>query len=155
MSVKSNGLSRSKKIRQRKAGRTKSKHDVPSRQPIGKPFNAGIRKQAESVASQYQIILENEDGRWYGRGLELPHVFGHATTPQKCIQATRSAMAAAVAYLLERSRRLPSPARAGRRTQQVNVRLTAEEKAVLESIARRKGFQGLSDYLRAAALEST
>ena len=48
-----------------------------------------------------------------------------------------------------------SPARMGRRTQQVNVRLTAAEKAALEIIARRKGFQGLSDYLRAAALEAT
>jgi len=36
----------------------------------------------------------------------------------------------------------------------VNVRLTAQEKAVLESTARRKGFHGLSDFIRTVALES-
>jgi hypothetical protein len=34
------------------------------------------------------------------------------------------------------------------------VRLTSEEKAILESTARRKGFEGLSDFLRAAAMEA-
>jgi uncharacterized protein (DUF1778 family) len=38
---------------------------------------------------------------------------------------------------------------------QVNVRVTAEEKALLEATARRKGYSGLSDFIRAAALEST
>lgn len=42
----------------------------------------------------------------------------------------------------------------GKRTQQVNVRLTPEEKVILEGTARRKGFEGLSDFIRAAALES-
>jgi uncharacterized protein (DUF1778 family) len=35
---------------------------------------------------------------------------------------------------------------------QANVRLTPEEKAILESRAKAKGFRGLSDYIRAAAL---
>ena len=47
----------------------------------------------------------------------------------------------------------PTPAREGTRTMQVNVRLTAEEKALLEVTAKRKGFSGLSDYVRAAAME--
>ncbi len=56
--------------------------------------------------------------------------------------------------MLEQRQRPPSPARQGTRTQQVNVRLTAEEKAVLESTAKSKGFKGLSDFLRAAALDA-
>ena len=51
-------------------------------------------------------------------------------------------------------KKLPSPARQGTLTQQVNVRLTAEEKAVLESTAKSRGFKGLSDFLRAAGLKS-
>jgi uncharacterized protein (DUF1778 family) len=39
------------------------------------------------------------------------------------------------------------------RTAQVNVRLTAEEKALLESTAKRKCYSGLSDFIRAAAIE--
>jgi len=59
----------------------------------------------------------------------------------------------AVAYLLEEGQRPPTPATDGRRTMQVNIRLTAEEKALLEVTAQRKGFSGLSDYVRAAAIE--
>ena len=36
----------------------------------------------------------------------------------------------------------------------MNVRLTAEEKIILETTSKRKGFNGLSDFIRAAALES-
>jgi hypothetical protein len=36
----------------------------------------------------------------------------------------------------------------------VNVRLTAEEKAVLESKAKNRGLKGLSAFLRAAALDA-
>lgn len=125
------------------------------RQNISRPFPTAIVKQAALVAEQYQVILEHSEGHWYGRGLEMPQVFGDGATPGQCVEATRAALRAAVAYLLEQDRVPPAPARSGRRTQQVNVRLTAEEKTALEGIARRRGFQGLSDYLRAAALEAT
>ncbi len=59
-----------------------------------------------------------------------------------------------MACLLEDGQKPPTPAREGTRTQQVNVRLTAEEKAVLETTAKRKGFKGLSDFLRSAALDA-
>jgi predicted RNase H-like HicB family nuclease len=87
--------------------------------------------------------------------LELPHVFADGDTADACVTATREAMAAAVAYLLEQGQSPPPAARSARRTQQVNVRLTAEEKSMIEATARNKGFSGLSDYLRAAALEAT
>jgi len=110
-------------------------------------------KAARGAAQGYQIIVEWEDGHWYGRGLELPQVFGHGARPEACIASTREALVAAVAYLLEQGQRAPAAAKEGKRTTQVNVRLTAEEKAVLEGTARRKGFEGLSDFMRAAALE--
>jgi predicted RNase H-like HicB family nuclease len=151
MSAKSNASS--KKV---KKNRKPDEHDGSSRRTnssLRDSFRSDIWKNAIQLAQQYQIILESEAGHWHGRGLELPHVFGDGSTPQACIKSTRQALAAAVAYLMERRRKPPSPARNGRRTQQVNVRLTAEEKAMLESIARGKGFQGLSDYLRSAALQ--
>ncbi len=39
-----------------------------------------------------------------------------------------------------------------KRTTQVNVRLTHEEKALLTSAAAQSGFQGLADFLRATVL---
>ena len=38
------------------------------------------------------------------------------------------------------------------RSAQVNVRLTPEEKAALESKAKAKGFRGLSDFIRTTVL---
>jgi hypothetical protein len=83
-----------------------------------------------------------------------PHVFGNGKTPEECVNNTREALIGAVAYLLEQDQRLPASAREGTRTEQVNVRLTADEKILPETAARRKGFQGLSDFLRAAALDA-
>jgi predicted RNase H-like HicB family nuclease len=132
----------------------KAKSGKASRDRLDRPFATEIWRQAKAIAGEYQIVVECEEAHWYGRGLELPHVFGDGATPEKCIAQTREALAVAAAYLLEQGQQPPTPARMGHRTQQVNVRLTAEEKAILEGTARRKGFEGLSDFIRAAALES-
>ena len=129
----------------------KSKKSVKA---VDRPFAADMLREAAKIAGQYQVIVNCEDGHWYGRGLELPNVFGDGRTVSRCLEDTRQALSGAVACILEQGQKPPSPARAGTRTQQVNVRLTAEEKAMLEATARRKGFQGLSDFLRAAAMES-
>ena len=126
-----------------------------SARALNGPFARKVLAEARKLAEQYQVIVSREQGRWYGRGLELPHVFADGSTPADCIDQTRKALTAAAAYLLEQGQTPPTPAREGRRTHQVNVRLSAEEKAILETTARRKGFQGLSDFVRAAALESS
>ena len=132
----------------------KSKKSSRKGSSISRPFAPKVLAEAQTVASEYQVILQYEEGYWYGRGLEMPHVFGDGKTPDACIADTRKALTAATAYLLESGQKPPAPAREGRRTTQVNVRLTVEEKSVLESTAKRKGFQGLSDFIRATALES-
>lgn len=112
-----------------------------------------VETQARALAEEYQVILRQEDGEWYGRGLEMPYVFGDGKSATACLASTRQALAAAIAYLLESGQVPPLPAREGKRTMQVNVRLTPEEKAQLESVAHRKGFEGISDFVRAAALK--
>ena len=124
-----------------------------SARAIDRPIDADVMAKAQTIAQAYQIILACEDGHWYGRGLEMPRVFGDGKTANLCIENTREALTAADAYLLEEGQRPPQPASEGTRTMQVNVRLTAEEKALLEVTAKRKGFTGLSDYVRAAAME--
>jgi len=120
---------------------------------IDRPFDADVTAKARAITQVYQVIVACEDGHWYGRGLEMPRVFGDGKTANQCIENTREALTVAVAYLLEEGQRPPTPAADGRRTMQVNVRLTAEEKALLEVTAQRKGFSGLSDFVRAAAME--
>ena len=133
----------------------KSKKSAGKGSKISRPFAPQVLADAAKVAAEYQVIVRNEEGHWYGRGLEMPHIFGDGKSPQACIDDTRKALAGAIAFLMESGQKPPTPAQEGRRTAQVNVRLTAEEKVVLETTAKRKGFQGMSDFMRAAALESS
>jgi len=61
-------------------------------------------------------------------------------------------MGSALSPILEQGRRPPEPAREGNRSVRINIRVTPEEKAVLESRSRSKGFRGLSDFIRASVL---
>src|SRR5215207_1577132 len=116
---------------------------------IDRPFDAGILRRAREIADAYQIILQFEDGLYYGRGLEMPTVMNHGKTPDECVRETKDILTTAVAYMLEKGETPPAPASENKRTEQVNVRLTPEEKLLLEEKARTKGFRGVSDFVRA------
>ena len=149
MPGRSNGSSKTKEGGNRKK---KARPRSDRRSDVARPFPAAIAKKAAKLAARYQVVLEADQGHWYGRGVEMPNVMADGASPDACVAATQEAMAAAAAYLLEAGRLPPVPSTSGRRTQQVNVRLSTEEKELIEASARRKGFRGLSDYLRAAAL---
>ena len=114
-------------------------------------FDPAAWAEAERLVGQYQVVLHCEDDHWYGRGLEFPKVFADGATADECVVETRQAMQGVVAFLIESGKSPPAPAREGARHQQVNVRLTSEERLLFESAARRKGFAGLSDFFRSAA----
>jgi predicted RNase H-like HicB family nuclease len=123
-----------------------------SSKAIDRPFTTDVLRRARDLASKYQVILRHEDGEYYGRGLELPLVMSDGKTPDACVKNTRDAFVAAIATMLELNRTPPSPADEGTRSEQVNVRLTPEEKILLEEAARMKGFRGISDFVRSASL---
>ncbi|MDD4890913.1 MAG: hypothetical protein PHU85_13410 [Phycisphaerae bacterium] len=130
----------------------RSRRSVKPADALDRPFDKRLLAQPRAIAGQYGIILEFKDGHWFGCGLELPTVFGDGKTPQAAVADTREALVTGVAYLLEKGKKPPAPAREGHRSVQVNIRLTHEEKAILESRAKAKGFRGLSDFIRATAL---
>jgi predicted RNase H-like HicB family nuclease len=119
---------------------------------LKKPFNKDILATAKKIARKYEVIMSFENGEWYGRGLEMPNVFGDGKTPDECVRNTQDGLISAVAHLLERGDVVPAPASEHRRTEQVNIRLTVEEKAILGASAKSKGFQGLADFIRTKAL---
>jgi predicted RNase H-like HicB family nuclease len=121
---------------------------------VDRPFDLSVLKRARQIVEGYQIILHFEDGLYYGRGLELPTAMNHGKTPDECVKATREILATAVAYLIESGQTPPAPASENKRTEQINVRLTPEEKLTLEEAARSKGFRGVSDFVRSASLGS-
>ena len=125
----------------------------PADNDPARPFDPAVWAQAKKIATDYEIVVWFEDGEWYGRGLELPHTYGDGKTPAACIASVREGLMLTVATMLEDGQRPPSPARTAERTEQVNIRLTAAEKALLENRSRAGGFRGVSDYVRTSALE--
>jgi predicted RNase H-like HicB family nuclease len=119
---------------------------------IDRPFDAAVLARAKEIAAQYKIVLEFEDGDWYGHALEYPEAMGDGKTVGRCVRSTREGIVAGVATMLEMGQTPPAAAREGNRSVQVNVRLTPEEKVALETRAKAKGFRGLSDFIRATAL---
>ncbi|MFI5379388.1 MAG: type II toxin-antitoxin system HicB family antitoxin [Tepidisphaerales bacterium] len=130
---------------------SKKRKKSAKRLPIDRPFDPAILRKARETAEKYQIVIWFEDGEYWGRCLELDCI-GDGATPEKCIKATRQAATVVVAYTLEQGQNPPLPAREGVRTEQVNVRLSIDEKITIESAAKRMGFRGISDYIRSAAI---
>lgn len=117
-------------------------------------FDSKVLARARKLAGEYQVVMHSEEGRWYGRGLELPLVFGDGSSPEACIKDTREALVLAAATMIESGENPPTPAISGQRTEQVNVRLSAEERMLLEAAAKRRGYVGMSDFIRAVAVEA-
>lgn len=131
-----------------------SKRGVKSK-ALNKPFKESIVRKARKIVADYRIILErNERLNFIGSSVEIPTVFADARTPEKCYKATQDALMVAVATMIECGQRPPQPASMGLRTEQVNVRLTAEEKLLFANAAMNLGFKGISDFIRSTALNS-
>ena len=133
---------------------SKWKRSSGAKRKAGKdrPFSPAILARARAIAQKYQFVLWREDGEWYGRGVELPDAMNDGKTPEECIANVRDTFVTVVAYLLEKGQSAPAPASEKLRTMQVNVRLAPEEKLVMEAAAKQRGFEGLSDFMRVAAL---
>ena len=127
------------------------KHTTRKRE-LRAPFKPDVLSNARRIARAYDLILRFEDGDWYAHALEYPEAMGDGKSAAACVRATRRALTVAIATMLEDGQSPPPPAREGHRSAQVNVRLTPEEKAVLESKAKARGFRGLSDFIRTSVL---
>lgn len=122
---------------------------------LDRPFDPAILKQAHEIAASYRLILEpNDEVGYMGTSLEMPNVWGDGRTPDKCVRETREALVSVIATMLEKGETPPAPSTAGRRTEQINIRVTAEEKLLLEEAARNKGFRGISDFVRSTTLSN-
>jgi uncharacterized protein (DUF1778 family) len=120
---------------------------------LNQPFKSSVLRKAKKIVADYRIVLErNERLGFIGSSVELPTVFADAKTPEMCYKATQEALMVAVATMIECGQRPPQPASAKKRNEQVNVRLTSEEKILLSNAASSLGFKGISDFIRNAAL---
>lgn len=119
------------------------------------PFPRKILDRARELASQYQLVLTpNSEVGYFGRTLELPMAMGDGPDIASCAKSVLEAAVAGIATMLEAGETPPRPAKEGKRDQQVNIRLTIEERLALESAASRAGFRTVSDFVRSAALDA-
>ncbi|MBM4024287.1 MAG: type II toxin-antitoxin system HicB family antitoxin [Planctomycetes bacterium] len=118
------------------------------------PFRPSILPKARAIARDYKLTIERSERLGYiGSAVEMPTVFADGDTPEKCYQATQEALSVAVATMLESGQTPPQPAGFMKRTTQVNIRLTHEEKAMIASAAAKSGFKGLGDFIRTTVLD--
>ena len=130
----------------------RTKKPKRSNRKLDRPFDRAILRRAGEIVEGYRLLLEpNEAVGFIGRAIELPNVLADGATPDECVRSTREALTTTVATMLEAGQRPPTPA--GARQAQMNVRVSAEEKLLLEDTARRHGFRGVSDFVRTAALD--
>ncbi len=122
-----------------------------SSKALDRPFDPALLCKAKALAANCEIILWQEEGRFYGHGLEFPHVYGDGDTAEKAVEGVREAMVAATAYMLEVGDRPPVPAQEQTRNVQVNIRMNAEEKEIITPRAKQKGFRSISGYMRSVA----
>jgi predicted RNase H-like HicB family nuclease len=129
---------------------TSKGRSTTSKKALDRPFDPAIWRRAKRIAAAYRIVLEPAKNGLLGYSIEMPTVAIDGTTPNECFEETREALTVGVATMLELGR--TPPGTGGRRTAQVNIRLSYDEKLRLEEAARDAGFRGLSDYVRHAAL---
>ncbi len=136
---------------------TRSKHSSGNGKKVtdpAKPFRPALLQEAHEIARGYKLTIEKSDRLGYvGSSVELPTVFADGATPDKCYQATQEALSVAVAAMLEAGQTPPPSAAFMKRTTQVNVRLTHEEKAIIAAAAAKAGFKGLADFIRTTVLD--
>jgi predicted RNase H-like HicB family nuclease len=121
---------------------------------LDRPFDKALWHRARQIASRYALILEPEpDVGYVGSAVELPNVFADGPTPDACVRETLDALTGVIARLLEKGKTPPAPAsESEQRDVQLNIRVSAREKLLIERAAKAKGFRGVSDYLRTTAV---
>ena len=122
---------------------------------LDRPFEPGIWSRAKAIVRRYGFLIQPHDELGFiARGLELPNVFADGETPDACVRSIREALTVATATMIESGEAPPAPADDSVRREQINIRVSAEEKLRLEEAARAKGFRGISDYVRSTSLSS-
>jgi predicted RNase H-like HicB family nuclease len=136
--------------------RKSSQSSKASETPKAKAFDKALLTKARNIVLGYRLVIERiGPSDFMGRTVELPGVVGFGSTHQECIEATLRTQSFEVCTLLERSEPLPEPASSRRRTVQLNLRISPNEKQEMEQAALSRGFRSISDFVREAALEAS
>ena len=119
-----------------------------------RPFEESVLRRARKIVENYSIVFKKDDQLGYiGNAIELPMVFADGKTVTQCYEATKEALVVAVATMIECGRKPPMAGASRKRSIQVNIRLTPDEKILITNASTERGFRGISDFIRNCALE--
>jgi|GEM_PF-490328 len=137
-----------------RSGRSNGKVTTKTKRDSLNPFDPSVWRRALDLAAQYQlVIVPDRDVGYFGRTIEMPYAMSEGSTIEACAANTLEATANGIAAMLESGARPPSPAVQDKREEQLNIRLTTDERVRLDEAARQAGFRSVSDFIRTAALD--
>ncbi|MDX2148216.1 MAG: DUF1778 domain-containing protein [Planctomycetota bacterium] len=111
-----------------------------------------MEARAKELVSQYNFEFKLRGDTFIGFTRELPGVTGLGKSFEQCRDATMEAQVATVAALLRKG--LAVPEAGENKSEQLNLRLTREDKDVLQLAAGKGGYRSVSEFVRKAALEA-
>lgn len=105
---------------------------------------------AHKHIEKFVRVIKPDAPGFLAYSLEMPGIIGRGRTAVSAIEQLNALLAHAVAMLLADGQTPPAPA-SDRKLEQINVRITAEEKLLLrELIQRAQPGLSASDFVRAA-----
>lgn len=129
-------------------GSAENENERPS---LSSQVSDAILRRAKEMSARYRLTLEQTGtGEYQARLAELPGLRIYGVSASEAEQRGRDALVVAIATMLEVGAAPPPPL--AERRAQVNVRLSQEDRAFLESISRERGFSSLSEFVREAAM---
>jgi predicted RNase H-like HicB family nuclease len=130
-----------------------SRKSSEKRSAARRRFAADVLRQARHVVDRYAFVvrLESDEDGHAARPVELPSVVGFGETAEEAVREAKALALTTVAYLLEQGQPVPPPGAESMRTEQVNFRVSVEEKIRMEAAAQRQGMS-LVEFVRSSAL---
>jgi hypothetical protein len=136
--------------------RKSRRSSTASRATKAKGFDKALLARASDIVLGYRLMIERiGPDEFMGRSVELPGVVGFGSSHQRCIESTLRTQSYEVCTLLERGEPVPESVSSRRRTVQLNLRISPNEKQEMEQAALARGFRSISDFVREAALDAS
>jgi len=117
-------------------------------------YSDAIFQKAVELARSYHIVVrESATGGFIANCAELP-VSIHRDQAEDALKAARHAAEVGIATILEDGEEPPAPIEFHRRTEQVNVRMSVEDKRLIQKACEAKGISSLSEFFRRSTVNA-
>lgn len=105
-------------------------------------------QRARDIVQNYSMFISPHSKKGFrGRSVEFPEILVHAPDRASCLKKLEQVLTQVVLTVLKDGGTVPRPSD-GRMTEQLNFKLTFDQKLLVENLASQRGFSGLSEFIR-------